>query len=285
MSSTSASSIAATGSSAPPAAPGGNSGGSALAALTMRELIRFTRQPSRVFAAIATPLLLWVFFGSGFAHSFSQNGTGAGYTAFLIPGMASLTVMFSSIFAAISLIEDRNAGFLQSVLVSPAPRWAVVGAKIAGGTIVATLQGVLLLLLAPILGLRPGIDGFLLAALALVAISVGINGLGLAAAWRIDSTQGFHGVMNLVLMPMWLLSGSIFPISGAAGWLKVVMMVNPLYWPTAALRVALSGGTNAEPFSIGLLWGMTIVVGAAGFVLAWMVVGRVGLGGRRGASL
>jgi ABC-2 type transport system permease protein len=249
-------------------------GAPALLALTQRELIRFVRQPTRVFAAIGTPLLLWIFFGSGFAHSFSGRETGATYTAFLLPGMASLTVLFSSIFAAMSLIEDRHAGFLQSVLVSPAPRWAAVGAKIAGGTIIATAQGVLLLLLAPVLGLQPTAIGALLAVAALALISIGINGLGLAAAWRVDSTQGFHGVMNLVLMPMWLLSGSIFPISGAASWLRAIMMVNPLYWPTAALRYSLSGGVNPEPFSPPLIWAVALLTGAAGFALAWVVVGR-----------
>ena len=256
-------------------------GFSAMAALTRRELVRFVRQPSRVLAAIGTPLLIWLFFASGFAHSFSAapgaaEGSTGSYGVYLIPGMASLTVVFSSIFAAISLIEDRHEGFLQSVLVSPAPRWAAVGAKIAGSAIVAAAQGVILLLLAPVLGVNAGIAALLLAALGLVIISIGISGLGLAAAWWIDSTQGFHGVMNLVLMPMWLLSGSLFPISGASSWLRVVMMINPLYWPTAAVRESLSGGRAGEPFALGLIWAIALACGAAGFVLAWAVVGRVG---------
>jgi ABC-2 type transport system permease protein len=260
----------------------------AVVALTRRELVRFFRQPSRVFAAIGTPLLIWVFFASGFAHSFSARAGGEGpdasYGAYLIPGMASLTVVFSSIFAAISLIEDRHEGFLQSVLVSPAPRWVGVGAKIAGGTIVAAAQGVVLLLLAPVLGVHAGVGALLLAALGLVVISVGISGLGLAAAWCIDSTQGFHGVMNLVLMPMWLLSGSLFPIAGASPWLRVVMMINPLYWPTAAVRESLSGGDAREPFAVGLIWAVAVACGAAGFVLAWATVGRTGRKGPGGTT-
>jgi ABC-2 type transport system permease protein len=212
----------------------------AFRALTFRELLRFWRQPSRVAAAIGTPLIFLVFFGSGFAHSFA--GTGPSYTSYLLPGMISLTVMFSSIFAAISLIEDRDAGFLQSVLVSPAPRWAAVGAKIAGGTIVA---------------------------------AAGFNGLGLGAAWRIHSSQGFHGVMNIVLMPMWLLSGSMFPLSGAAGWLRALMTINPLYWPTAAMREALAGDVHAEPFSAPVIWAAAVAAAAAGVLLAWVGMARV----------
>src|SRR5688572_25435034 len=172
------------------------SGMPALAALTRRELVRFLRQPSRVVAALGTPLFIWVFFGSGYAGSFASGPGGESYAGYLLPGMVSLSVLFSSIFAAISLIEDRHEGFLQSVLVSPAPRWAVIGAKVAGGTVLAAGQGALLLLLAPFLGIGTGPAGFVQAVLALVAISVAINGVGLAAAWRIDSTQGFHGVMN-----------------------------------------------------------------------------------------
>lgn len=258
----------------------------ALLTLTRRELVRFLRQPSRIVAAIGTPLIIWIFFGGGFAGSYIRPGaegpgtSAASYAGFLLPGMASLTVMFSSIFAAISLIEDRHAGFLQSVLVSPAPRWSVIGAKVAGGTILAAAQGFVLLLLAPVLGMHNTFAGFWLAVLALVLISVGINGLGLAAAWRIDSTQGFHGVMNLVLMPMWLLSGSLFPAAGAAVWLRVIMWVNPLYWPTAALRHALSPELAQEAVPAGVVWVLAFLGAAAGFVLAWGTVGRV----RRGAG-
>jgi ABC-2 type transport system permease protein len=134
---------------------------------------------------------------------------------------------------------------------------------------------VILLLLAPVLGVHAGVGPLLLAAIGLVVISVGSSGLGLAAAWWIDSTQGFHGVMNLVLMPMWLLSGSLFPIAGASPWLRGIMMINPLYWPTAAVRESLSGGEANEPFSLGLIWAIALLCGAAGFVLAWVVVGRV----------
>jgi ABC-2 type transport system permease protein len=246
----------------------------ALLWLTRRELIRFLRQPSRIIAAIGTPLLLWIFFGAGFSGSFNQTGGGS-YAGYLLPGMASLTVMFSSIFAAMSLIEDRRAGFLQSVLASPAPRWALVGAKIAGGSIIATLQGAVLLLLAPVLGVPITIGGFVAAVGALCIISIAINGLGLAAAWRIDSTQGFHGVMNLVLMPMWMLSGALFPWHGAAVPLQVLMLINPLYWPTAALRHAMSPEHITEPISSQAMWFAALLVGAAGFLLAWANVGRV----------
>src|SRR5688572_4297872 len=204
-----------------PAAPG--SGARALTALFRREIIRFLCQPSRIVAALGTAALLWLVLGSGFAGSFQpapspsaptvgahENGA-LSYSAYLVPGMAAMVVLFASIVAPISLIDDRHAGFLQGVLVSPAPAWAMLGATVGGCAVLALGQGMLVLLAAPIAGIALGPVNLLLAAAALACIALGIAGIGLALAWWIDSVQGFHGVMNLILMPMWLLSGAFFP--------------------------------------------------------------------------
>lgn len=238
--------------------------------LTKRELMRVVRQPTRVAASIGTPLILWVFFGSGFAGA--SRGDEMAYGAYLLPGMASLTVMFSSIFAAMSLIDDRHAGFLQSVLVSPLPRWALVGSKILGGSLLATAQGAVLLLAGPLVGIEAGVGGYLLAILALGAISVGICGFGLGMAWLVDSTHGFHGIMNLVLMPMWGLSGAFFAVDEASKWLSWLILVDPLTWPTMAMRNSLSGAawSSADMWP----WVGTFGFAAGGFVLAWSMVGR-----------
>lgn len=252
----------------------------AFLALTRRELVRFLRQPSRLVAAIGTPGAVWLLFGFGYGSSV-VTGPGQAYAAFLLPGMATLAVMFSSVFAAISLIDDRHEGFLQSVLVSPAPRWAIVGSKIAGGTILAVGQAVILLVPAPLLGMHMSVLALGEALSALVLIAVAINGLGLAAAWVIDSVQGFHGVMNLVLMPLWLLSGALFPASGSSPWLRYIMYLDPLYWPTAAVRAALTDPAPVEPLGRGAIWGLGLLVAAAGFVFACATVGR-GRAARRG---
>jgi len=248
-----------------------------LLALTHRELLRFVRQPSRIVAALGTPLLLWLFLGSGFAGTFSSaqgpgGGAGAGSAAYaqhLFPGMAGLTIVFTSIFAAISLIDDRNEGFLQGVLVSPLPRWGLVGSKVLGGCIVATAQAAVLLPAALVVGLRPGIAGFVLSTLAIASMSLIVNGLSLALAWRINSVPGFHGVMNLILMPMWLLSGSFFPIDGAAPWLRAVMLINPLTWPNEAMRSSLTG-SQSHPAA----WPLTLLFAAASMLMALVMIGR-----------
>jgi len=239
-------------------------------ALAMRELVRFTRQPSRVIAAVGTPLLLWVFLGSGFAGSFGGAGTYAGH---LLPGMVMLTVVFSSVFAAISLIDDRNAGFLQGVLASPLPRWALVGSKLLGGGSVAVAQGVVLIPGAYLLGMSPSIGGLAQALLAACAAATLVMGLSLALAWRVNSVQGFHGVMNLVLMPMWMLSGAFFPVSGASLWLKVVMLANPLTWATEAMRTGITG--EASLLAPGwIVWAVVGLLATFGVGVAALTVGR-----------
>jgi len=234
-------------------------------ALLRRELIRFTRQPSRIVASIGTPLLLWAFLGAGFAESFAPpEGVGGGddYAAFLLPGVAVAVVLFSAIFAAMSLIEDRRAGMLRTALVGPAPAWSIAAAKVAGGSVVATLQGVIVLLGAPLVGLTPGPIEALAGVAALLLIGISVTALGLAAAWVVNSSEGFHGVMNAALMPMWLLSGAFFPAEGASGWLAAIMLVNPLRWATDALRAGLTG---APPDAhVVLSWIVTLAFCAAG---------------------
>ncbi len=238
-----------------------------LVALTRRELVRFARQPSRVIASVGTPLLMWAFLAGGFGSGVA--GREASYALHLLPGMASLVVVFSAVFAAISLIDDRNAGFLQGVLCSPVPRWAIAWSKLAGSSILAVAQAAVLLPGAPILGASPGPDGYALALGALALTSVGVGGIALALAWRVNSVPGFHGVMNLVLMPLWLLSGAFFPVESSAGWLRPLVLANPLSWANLAVRDALAGSpANATA------WIATGAFGAAGAGLAWVALGR-----------
>lgn len=243
--------------------------------LTRRELVRIVRQPSRLTASIATPLLVWVLLGSGFAESFRSPvadapAEAADYGSYLLPGMLTMTVLFSSIFGAMSLIEDRHEGFLQSVLVSPAPRWAIAASKLFGSALIATAQATVLLPAAFILGHGIGLPGFGLAVAGLLCTAIGIAGIGLAAAWWVDSSQGFHGVMNLVLLPMWLLSGSVFPLEGASGWMKILMMANPVTWCTKALHASLGQGTG-DP---SVAWAVTILFACFGVGLGWVTLGR-----------
>lgn len=209
-----------------------------------RELVRFYRQRNRVIGALGSPLVFWLLIGSGMSgvgNSFKPTAAHAGMSAieFLYPGTLVLILLFTAIFSTFSLIEDRKEGFLQAVLVAPIPRMSLVMGKILGGTVLAVSQGVLFLLLAPTVHIWPTPLSLVLALAVMFIVSFGLTGLGFCFAWKMDSTQGFHAIMNLFLIPMWLLSGALFPASGAPIWLKVVMACNPLTYGVVALRDAL----------------------------------------------
>ena len=211
--------------------------------LWRREVTRFFRQPSRIAGAVATPLLFWLFVGSGLSGSFRPpGGVGdASYLQYFFPGTMVLVLLFAAIFSNISVIEDRHAGFLQGVLVAPVSRASLVGGKVLGGATLAWLQGIVFLALAPVSGIRLTTASALAAAGVLALLAVALSALGFAFAWKLDSVQGFHAIMNVVLMPMWLLSGAFFPLDGAPFWLSALMRVNPLTYGVAALRSVLQG--------------------------------------------
>lgn len=228
-----------------------------IATLWQRELVRFFRQKSRVIGALATPLMFWLFIGSGLQSSFRppmDSGGGsisnyamhtAGYLSYFFPGTIAMILLFTSIFANISLIQDRNEGFLQSVLVAPISGSSLVMGKILGGTTIAVLQGLLFLFFAPLAGISVTMQSIIWVTLSMFFISIALSSLGFIFAWTVNSIQGFHGIMNLVLLPMWLMSGAFFPQSGASPWVRALMSINPLTYGLSALRHSLSpvGGT------------------------------------------
>ena len=245
--------------------------------LWWRELVRFYRQPSRWVGVLLSPLVFWLVIGSGLGRSFragGASGVGGGYLEYFFPGTLILILLFTSIFCMMSVIEDRREGFLLSVLVSPAPRASLVMGKVMGGTTLALLQGVLFLLLAPTVGIRLGlVRGFELFGVMFL-IAFGLTALGFCIAWRLDSTHGFHALVNLLLIPMWLLSGALFPISGASSWVGWLMRLNPLTYGVAALRQALYASeprAAVEVASFATSITVTALFAAAVFLIALLM--------------
>lgn len=208
--------------------------------LGQRELVRFVRQRNRIIGALATPIVFWIFIGAGMGHSFRSSAPGgANFMEYFFPGTLVMILLFTAIFSTISIIEDRREGFLQSVLVAPVSRQAIVLGKILGGTLLATGQGVLFLLLAPLIGVKLTVLSFALCVAMMLVVSFALTGLGFCIAWRMNSTQGFHAIMNLFLMPMWFLSGALFPAEGARGPMRWIMGLDPLTYGLSGLRRAL----------------------------------------------
>jgi ABC-2 type transport system permease protein len=216
------------------------SAGLLLPAFTLwwREIVRFYRQPTRVVGVLASPLVFWLVIGSGFGTSF-RSGGGPGqqhYLDYFYPGALIMIVLFTSIFTMMSVIEDRKEGFLLSVLVAPVPRTAIVLGKVLGGTTLSAVQGMIFLIFAPFAGVHLHPLQVLLVTLVVFLVSFSLTALGFAIAWPMDSSQAFHGIVNLFLIPLWLLSGALFPLSGASKSLQIVMRLNPLTYGVEALR-------------------------------------------------
>ncbi len=217
---------------------------SAAMMLAKREWIRFFRQRNRVVGAIAQPLLFWLLFGAGLRGSFSWSG-GQGFLEYFLPGTIALMVLFTAIFATISVIEDRREGFLQGVLVAPVARWSILVGKVLGGGAIAWVQAGAFLVLAVLIGTAPAGWNAVPALAMLAVMAATLVGIGMIIAWPMESTQGFHAIMNLVLMPMWLLSGAFFPIpattDGSLGstTLQWIMRLNPISYSLAELRKLL----------------------------------------------
>ncbi len=248
--------------------------------LALRELTRFFRQRSRVIGAFGQPIIFWVLFGAGLHGSF-RGPAEMSYQEYFFPGVAVMIVMFTAIYSTISIIEDRREGFLQGVLVAPIPRASLVLGKVCGGTILAILQALVFLLIGPMLsliGLAPPLATGLtwnnslpvVGFLALIGFS--LTALGYVIAWPMDSTHGFHAIMSVFLMPMWLLSGSFFP-AGGSGWLSWIIRLNPLTYGVAGLRRLMCRDALAVQ-GLPELWVCLTVtaVAAAGYlcVAIWM---------------
>jgi ABC-2 type transport system permease protein len=240
--------------------------------LWLRELVRFYRQKARVAGVIASPLIFWVVLGAGFANSFHAAGS-EHYLGYFFPGSVAMIVLFTAIFSMMSLIQDRNEGFLLSVLAAPVSRSAIVLGKVLGGATLAAIQGVIFLVFAPLVGVHVGVSAVLLAVVVIAAISFELTALGFAIAWPLDSPQAFHAIVNLILLPLWMLSGALFPASGASGWMRLLMLTNPLTYGVDALRNALF---PAQPTSASLPVNLAVTAGFCllTFAASWAIVNR-----------
>ena len=206
--------------------------------LAWRELLHFFRQPLRLLGSLAQPLMLWLLMGSGFAKSFRPGSDALDYSEFFYPGILLMLLLFAAIFSTITLIEDRSAGFLQGVLVAPVSRLNLVLGKLVGGTAIALLQALIFLLLAPLAGFDLSVGMVLHLVLLFALVGLGFTGFGFIVAWTMDTVAGYHAVMSVVMIPLWLLSGALFPLESSAAWLQLVMRFNPITYAMEIIRGA-----------------------------------------------
>jgi ABC-2 type transport system permease protein len=218
----------------------------------LRQLKRYYRSKSRMIGALGQPLLFLLAFGFGFGPVFSKAGQG-NYITFLVPGIVAMAVLFTSMFSGIEIIWDRQFGFLKETLVAPVSRFRIMLGRTLGGMTVAVAQGLVIILLSYLIGFRiPNLYSFFLLILFMCLIAVTFTALGTAIASCLDDFHGFQLIMNFLIMPLFFLSGALFPMEGLPKVLNVLVKINPLSYGVDGLRYALTG-VSYHGFTIDLL--------------------------------
>jgi ABC-2 type transport system permease protein len=208
--------------------------------LWLRDLKRYWYDKPRIFASLGQPILFLFVLGTALSPNFSGPG-GLKFSEFIFPGIISMTVLFTSIFSAVSIVWDREFGFLKEVLVAPVSRWAIVVGKAFGGSTVAVMQGCLMLLLAPLVGVKLTPLIVIMSVVVMFLIAVAITGLGIMIAARMKEMEGFQMIVNFIIMPIFFLSGALFPLDRLPQWLSILTRIDPLTYGVDLLRHVMLG--------------------------------------------
>jgi ABC-2 type transport system permease protein len=250
-----------------------------------RELLRFARNRLRIVTSLMQPVLFLFILGSGLAQMLPSTSGGVDFRTFMFPGVIAMTVLFTALFSAISIVWDREFGFLREMLVAPVRRGAIVVGKCAGGATVATFQGTIMLLLAGLVHVpySPVLLLTLLGEMALAAAA--LTALGMALASRMTQIESFQAVMQFVVLPMFFLSGAVFPASGLPAWLSVLTRIDPLSYAVDPMRRAVFHHVSAPAsfqhrLNPGIVWGSwrlpvgleLLLVAAAGTLMLALAV-------------
>lgn len=233
--------------------------------LWLRELKRYTRSRAMIIASLGQPLLYLLVLGFGLGPVFQKAGNGS-YLQFVAPGVVGMSILFTSVFSGIGLLWDRQFGFLKETLVAPVPRITVMIGKTLGGATVATIQGLLVLLICLIAGFRPANWAVLPFALVfMILTAVVFAGLGIAIGSMLQDMQGFQLIMNFVVMPIYFLSGALFPLNDLPTALHFLTRIDPLSYGIDGLRGVMIGTSQFEPiFSLAALGVAAILFVALG---------------------
>ena len=232
-------------------------------ALCFRELLRFVRERSALYATIARPTLWLIVLGSGMQNAFRAE-TGVGYAAYLLPGVVAMTILFGGLFSGVSTVWDREFGFLKEVLVAPVSRFEIVLGKLLAGTLVTTMQALITLLFAPLVGVSLGVSQLAAMTALVMLASAGVVALALTIAARLTSFEGFSNFANLLALPLFFLSGSMYPVQDAPPWLAPLVRLNPITYAVDALRmVALGRGQFSLAEDVAVVAAFTLIMSFA----------------------
>lgn len=222
--------------------------------LWLREMKRYFRAKSRILGSLAVPFFFLAFLGLGFSRMTVPGVTqSVGYIKYLVPGIIGMSLLFQSIFAGLSVLWDREFGFLKEIMVAPVSRVSIVLGRIAGGMTAALIQGLLVMIVSLLVGFRVrSVPGLLVALVFMVLISTSFIGLGLLFASRMKDMQGYSIIMNFVVFPLFFLSGALYPLDNLPSWLRLLSHLDPLTYGVDGLRGALLG-ISARGIPLNLL--------------------------------
>jgi len=218
-----------------------------------RDILRFWHDKMRLISSITFPLLFLFVFGSGLSARMGFLGPGIDFAQFIFPGIIGMTVIMSSFMAGVSVVWDREFGFLKEVLVAPISRASVAGGKTLGAATIALLQGVLILLFAPLIGVSFSVWTVLALLPLMFLLAASMGSLGILLATRIRSMEAFQAVMQMLMFPMVFLSGAFFPVQGLPAWMNILVKVNPATYGIAPIRQVILGTPPDSPFGISVL--------------------------------
>lgn len=239
----------------------------AIYVMWLRQLKRYWRSKPRLIGSLGQPILFLIAFGFGFGPTYQKAG-GGDYIQFLAPGIIAMTTLFTAMFTGIEVVWDRKFGFLKETLVAPIPRLHIMIGKALGGATVAVVQGLIVFLLTLIVGFRPALGMIPLAVLFLALIALFFTSLGIAIASKIEDMQAFPLIMNFLIMPLFFLSGALFPVNGLPPAIEIVVKLNPLSYGVDGLRSALTGMTGFNIVTdIIVLAVLTVIMNVIGSVL------------------
>lgn len=225
--------------------------------LWLRQIERYLRSRSRIVGSLAQPLLFLLALGYGFGAVFQQAGQG-NYLNFLTPGIIGMSIIFTAIFSGMEVIWDRQFGFLKETLVAPMSRFSIMIGRTLGGASVATMQGVIVMLISLIFGFHPiNFISAILAILIMFLVALLFTSLGTMIASLLDDMQGFQLIMNFLVMPLFFLSGALFPLQGLPKTLSIIARIDPLSYGIDALRALLIGmghyGLGIDVLVLGII--------------------------------
>lgn len=234
----------------------------AIYVVCLRELKKFIRQRSRILGTLARPVIWLVLVGMGISPLVSARGP-VSYQQFIFPGILGMTILFASIFSAISIVWDREFGFLKEMLVAPISRTSIVLGKALAGTLISTLQAAILALLLPILGLSVSFWQIIALLMLSALVSFALTALGIVVASFLTNFEGFNIIMNFMIMPMFFLSGAMYPVGLLPDWLKLLTKINPLTYGVDAFKNVLLGPAQVSAGTLGaefpLFWDVIVV--------------------------